>query len=421
MSAPVEHARAAAAARGAGLTCASAATHLVPHARLGVAQRGLQSRPTIGRRRSSRGCARCCARRTSAGRRATARAARGCRGTARRSPRRAARRVAALLALGQREVEPVHRRRRPARARARRTRRRRAGSCCVERLDHARDRDRLEQLLREARRVTSPCAGALAQQRQRLAAPRVHAPCGDRLRAARAAGSGPARAGRRRLGLAAQERAARSASVGRHRRDRVLRPNSARKRSTSVGASDVELVEAGLDLDREVAERSSRRSACPPPPPRCRPPSASSARGVAVLALRAAAVGHGRRRPPPSAGGPPPPDVALGRARSRRRVLGGAPPTAASRGRPRSALWPVTGEQRVEQGVELARLDAGRERERAHAVAEERQREVVVARARRIERDVLAQHVVGGEPVGQRPVLVQQPLRERRRDPRGSG
>jgi hypothetical protein len=43
--------------------------------------------------------------------------------------------------------------------------------------------------------------------------------------------------------------------------------------------------------------------------------------------------------------------------------------------------------------------DAGLQRESAHTVAVEREREVVLARARRVERLAVEGHVLGGEPV----------------------
>jgi len=70
--------------------------------------------------------------------------------------------------------------------------------------------------------------------------------------------------------------------------------------------------------------------------------------------------------------------------------------------------------QRFDQSVDFARLDAGQERDRAHAIAVERQREVVVARARRIERVLAEQHVVGVETEGQRAVLFEQAAQGRR-------
>jgi hypothetical protein len=70
--------------------------------------------------------------------------------------------------------------------------------------------------------------------------------------------------------------------------------------------------------------------------------------------------------------------------------------------------------ERQQHGVDFAREEARLERDRAHAIAIERQREIVVARLRRIQRDALARHVVRREAQGQRAVL-----REDRHERRG--
>jgi hypothetical protein len=62
-------------------------------------------------------------------------------------------------------------------------------------------------------------------------------------------------------------------------------------------------------------------------------------------------------------------------------------------------------EHRIDQRVQLARRDRRAEGEPAHTVAMEGERQVVVTRLGRIERDLVEEHVVGREPVGDRAVL----------------